>query len=267
MQGYQVSLPQSLMPYTASFKDDIESASAQQLRSLSLQTESAATGDASSGPTTVNSSGVPACLPSKPACVIACADHVRQYANGRTGPISAYANDTCLSSVSICSSYACTAYISTPDCISICSSYACTAYISTPDRNSAVPRTPVTSCSCSPASGPAPRRHASAVYLSTTHMGSGALTIHTCCPPADSVSASASHPNSASLSAGAFSTVPAEPSSTTGVPPPACSNNSASLSAGASSTGPVCPSAPVYTNTDAIRSPVSQAASPSTKTA
>ncbi|CAL8257506.1 unnamed protein product [Arctogadus glacialis] len=45
MQGYQVSLPQSLMPYTASFKDDIESASAQQLRSLSLQTETAATGD------------------------------------------------------------------------------------------------------------------------------------------------------------------------------------------------------------------------------
>ncbi|CAL8357083.1 unnamed protein product [Gadus morhua 'NCC'] len=47
----------------------------------------------------------------------------------------------------------------------------------------------------------------------------------------------------------------------------ACSNNSASLSAGASSTGPVCPSAPAYTNTDAIRSPASQAASPSTKTA
>ncbi|CAL8397275.1 unnamed protein product [Boreogadus saida] len=195
------------MPYTASFKDDIESASAQQLRSLSLRTESAVT------------------------------DHVRQYANGRTGPISAYTNDTCLSSVSICSSYACTAYISTPDsvsicssyactayistpdsvsifssyactayistpdcisicssyactayistpdCISICSSYVCTAYISTPDCNSAVPRTPVTSCSCSSASVPAPRRHASAVYLSTTHMGSGALTIHTCCPP------------------------------------------------------------------------------------
>jgi hypothetical protein len=33
------------MPYTASQKDDIESARAQQLRSLSLQTESAATGD------------------------------------------------------------------------------------------------------------------------------------------------------------------------------------------------------------------------------
>ena len=47
--------------------------------------------------------------------VIACADHVSQHGNGRTGPISAYANDTCLSSISICSSYACTAYISTPD--------------------------------------------------------------------------------------------------------------------------------------------------------
>ena len=45
MQGYQVSLPQSLMPYTAPLRDNSESASAQQLRSLSLQTESAATGD------------------------------------------------------------------------------------------------------------------------------------------------------------------------------------------------------------------------------
>ena len=45
MQSYQVSLPQSLMPYTAPLKDDSESASTQQLRSLSLQTESAVTGD------------------------------------------------------------------------------------------------------------------------------------------------------------------------------------------------------------------------------
>ncbi|CAL8370499.1 unnamed protein product [Boreogadus saida] len=262
MQGYQVSLPQSLMPYTASFKDDIESASAQQLRSLSLRTESAVTGPISAYANDTCLSSVSICSSYACTAYISTPDSVSIF--------SSYACTAYIStpdSVSICSSYACTAYISTPDCISICSSYACTAYISTPDCNSAVPRTPVTSCSCSSASVPAPRRHASAVYLSTTHMGSGALTIHTCCPPADSVSASASHPNSASLSAGASTTVPAEPSSTTGVPPPACSNNSASLSAGASSPGPVCPSAPVYTNTDAIRSPASQAASPSTKTA
>ncbi|CAL8370139.1 unnamed protein product, partial [Gadus morhua 'NCC'] len=36
---------------------------------------------------------------SHPACVIACADHLCQHANGRSGPISAYANDTYLSSI------------------------------------------------------------------------------------------------------------------------------------------------------------------------
>ncbi|KAI7800538.1 hypothetical protein IRJ41_005596 [Triplophysa rosa] len=41
LQGYQVSLPQSLMPYTAPNQDVNLSASAQQLQSLSLQTESA----------------------------------------------------------------------------------------------------------------------------------------------------------------------------------------------------------------------------------
>lgn len=41
LQGYQVSLPQSLMPQTAPHQDDDLSASAQQLQSLSLQTSSA----------------------------------------------------------------------------------------------------------------------------------------------------------------------------------------------------------------------------------
>ena len=41
LQGYQVSLPQSLMPYTAPHQGDNLSASAQQLQSLSLQTGSA----------------------------------------------------------------------------------------------------------------------------------------------------------------------------------------------------------------------------------
>ncbi|KAA0708087.1 Serine/threonine-protein phosphatase 6 regulatory ankyrin repeat subunit C [Triplophysa tibetana] len=41
LHGYQVSLPQSLMPYTAPNQDDNSSASAQQLQSLSLQTGSA----------------------------------------------------------------------------------------------------------------------------------------------------------------------------------------------------------------------------------
>ncbi|KAI7811142.1 hypothetical protein IRJ41_010886 [Triplophysa rosa] len=41
LQGYQVSLPQSLMPYTAPKQDVNLSASAQQLQSLTLQTESA----------------------------------------------------------------------------------------------------------------------------------------------------------------------------------------------------------------------------------
>lgn len=44
LQDYKVSLPQSLMPCTAPLEDDSESASTQQLLSLSLQTESAATG-------------------------------------------------------------------------------------------------------------------------------------------------------------------------------------------------------------------------------
>lgn len=38
LQDYQVSLPQSLMPYTAPHQGDNLSASAQQLQSLSLQT-------------------------------------------------------------------------------------------------------------------------------------------------------------------------------------------------------------------------------------
>lgn len=45
LQGYQVSLPQSLMPYTAPHQDDKVSASAQQLQSLSLQTGSASQDD------------------------------------------------------------------------------------------------------------------------------------------------------------------------------------------------------------------------------
>lgn len=43
LQGYQVSLPQSLMPHTAPHQDDDLGASAQQLKSLSLQTSSATT--------------------------------------------------------------------------------------------------------------------------------------------------------------------------------------------------------------------------------
>ncbi|XP_013856510.1 uncharacterized threonine-rich GPI-anchored glycoprotein PJ4664.02, partial [Austrofundulus limnaeus] len=41
LQDYQVSLPQSLMPYAATHQDDNLGASAQQLQSLSLQTKSA----------------------------------------------------------------------------------------------------------------------------------------------------------------------------------------------------------------------------------
>ena len=41
LQGYQVSLPQSLMPYTAPHQGDNLNVSAKQLQSLSLQTGSA----------------------------------------------------------------------------------------------------------------------------------------------------------------------------------------------------------------------------------
>lgn len=71
------------------------------------------------------------------------------------------------------------------------SSVACAACISNPNSNSAVLCTQSTRYSCCPASEPAMGRHALAVYLS--------ITIQPCGAPADSVSASTSHPCTAGV--------------------------------------------------------------------